>query len=338
MATRALAGINFRSFLIVAVLSVCSGASASAIPVVDTLLARQDYRAANAVLHSHLDSFPDDYHAVYMRVAVEQTRVLDYESWSVDGDKLFALADSVRTVLASRTGQLAGKDSLQCLFYLATVYGCMSVIQAKTGDLYQALKNSIESVGILNEVVRIDPGFSAAYMGIGLFHYYLSKSFNWLPFIDANSQQQGISKLIRSTKAGFPYDFAAKNSLCWVYIERKKFAKADSVAREVLQRFPGNTIFLRIRCCCALWDKKYTLAVDLGKQLLEITRNRQPENWSDLVLAHYVTAGGYAGLGKKREAAAMVDGILGMKIPGVYREMEHIKKNLRRIRSLNEKQ
>jgi hypothetical protein len=312
-------------------------ACASSLAVVDTLIAKQEYAAASALLSHHLDSVPADNNALYMLVAVEQTRILDYESYQIEGDSLYNTADSIKKVLTSRIPQLTGKDSVQCLFYIATIDGCMSVLQAKKGEILPALKNAIESVTMLNEVVRLDSSRYEAYMGIGLFHYYLNKSFKWLPFIDANSEMEGIVKVQQATFAQFPYDYAAKNSLSWILMERYKNKQVDSIAAGVLSIYPDNTIFLRIRCLNALWSKQYATAVSLGENLAKVTLKRLPENWSDMVLAYYVIASGNDKRGKKKEAIAAADYILGAPIPIKYREIPHIKKNIRRIQNIRKK-
>lgn len=310
---------------------------ASPLATVDTLLAKQEYSAANALLSRYRDSIPTDIQSLYMLVAVEQTRILDYESYQIESNTLYKKADSVNKILKSRVGQLTGRDSTRCLFYIAEINGCISVLQAKTGELFPALKNAIESVNILNEVIKLDSTCNEAYMGIGLFQYYLNKSFKWLSFSDVNSETEGIEKVERATRAPFPYDFAAKNSLSWILMERHKYKKVDSIAANVLARFPDNTIFLRIRCLNALLSKDYAAAVSLGEKLAQVTLKRSPENWSDLVLSYYVISSANEQLGKKKESKAAADYILGASIPLQYREIPHIKKNLKRIQSIKKK-
>jgi len=312
-------------------------ADASPSPAVDTLLAKQDYSGANSLLVHHLDSFPNDNTALYMLIAVEQTRILDYESYQLDAGPLYKKADSVNAVLKARLPKFKGRDSLQCLFYIASISGYFSVLQAKTGELFPAVKNCIESVTLLNNVIKLDSNYNEAYMGIGIFHYYLDKSFKWLSFGDANGEMEGINKLERATLAKFPYDFAARNSLCWIYIDQEKYRAADSIAGKVLSAYPDNTIFLRIRCLSLLREKKYPEAIASGEKLSRSSLKRNPENWSDLVLASYVISSANDELGKSKEACAAADYILGMKIPEQYRQMGHIRKNLKRIQAIRKK-
>ena len=297
----------------------------------ETLLVNQDYRAAKKAVDGCLAKGEEENKALYLRIAIEQTELLDYESYHVHSERFLCVADSILKVFEGRLAGLKGKDSTQCLFYIANIYGGMSVIKAKMGKWLPAIRNSLTSVGLLKEVVQRDPALSAAMLGIGAFHYYLRKSFAWLPFVDENSEQRGIQEIERATSAPFPYRFAAKNTLCWILIDQEQFDRADSVALSALEETPGSTIFLRIRCCIALWSGRYERALELGQELSEVSLLRDPVNWSDYVLAYYVLAGSYERLGKIKEALACIRHILGTQIPPASREIPPVRKNLKRI-------
>jgi hypothetical protein len=326
----------------VVILFVCGGIFAAAAgpspcAVAETLLVKQEYDAAGEIVCRRLQTAPEDNYALYLRIAIEQTEILDYESYYLRGGRFLAAADSVRKVLEERLSKLSGKDSTLCLFYIANLYGGMGLIKAKTGSWFSGLKNSLKSVGMLKEVAQRDSAMYAAMLGTGAFHYYLSKNFGWLPFIDADSEKKGISEVEKATCAPFPYGFAAKNSLCWILIEQKQFGRADSVALSVLKETPGNTIFQRIRCLIALWSGHYEQALMLAQKLSEVSLMRDPVNWSDYVMSYYVLTSSYDGLGKVKEAITVSHHILGVKIPPEFRAIPPIKKNLKRILAIKNK-
>ena len=303
----------------------------------ETLLVKQDYGAAREIVCRHLQTAPEDNYALYLRMAIEQTEILDYESYNLRGERFLSAADSVRKVLEGRLSKLSGQDSTLCLFYIANMYGGMSLIKAKCGSWFSALKSSLKSVGMLKEVAQRDSAMYAALLGTGVFHYYLSKNFGWLPFIDADSEEKGIREVEKATCAPSPYGFAAKNSLCWILIDKKQFGLADSVALSVLKETPGNTMFLRIRCLIALWSGHYDQALMLAQKLSEVSLIRDPVNWSDYVMSYYVLTGSYDGLGKVKEAIGAANHILGVKIPPEFRTIPPIKKNIKRILALKNK-
>jgi hypothetical protein len=312
-------------------------AGQSPLAAAETLLVKQDYAAASNIAAGYLPGGPEENYALFLRVAIEQTELLDYESYHFRGERFLAVADSVRKVLEGRLSGLKGKDSTLCLFYIANIYGGISVIKAKMGKWFPAIKNSLTSVSLLKEAVLRDSAMCAALLGIGAFHYYLSKSFKWIPFIDENSGNRGIREIEQATAASSPFHFAAKNTLCWILIDQEQFDRADSVALSALEETPGSTIFLRIRCMIALWSGRYERAIGLGQKLSEASLMRDPVNWSDYVMAYYVLAGSYDGLGKIKETRAAARHILEAKIPPEFREIPPVKKNLQRVLEIQKK-
>jgi tetratricopeptide (TPR) repeat protein len=347
-------GLNMRESLLIAVIAgiipLCANMAAgeatvtplnsrqaSPLSLAESLLVKQNYSAAKALLSGYLKNVPENNEALYLCVAVNQTEILDYESYSIEKERFINLADSVRSILESRLKKLRGKDSVQCLFYIANIDGGIGVIQGKVGKWFPAVKSSMASISLLKEVVKLDTTQIAAWLGMGIFHYYLSKSFKWLPFIDEGSEEDGIRNVERATRAPFPFGFAAKNSLCWILIERQEYRRADSLAVSVLADAPDNTIFLRIRCLIALWSRRFDDAVTLGKKLAQRSLERTPVNWSDLVLAYYTMSSANESMGREKEALAAANYILVAPIPRHFLDIPHIKKNLKKVLAIKKK-
>ena len=300
------------------------------------LLVRQNYKETRVLLENYLQKYPQNNEALYLKFALEQTRILDYESYMLENDVFQTYADSTKRIFENRLKVLEGHDSIECLFYIANIYGGVSIMQAKTGNWFDAVKNALASVSLLKQVKNNDPENYAAYLGIGVFNYYLSNSFKWLPFVEQRGQE-GVKSVEQALKADFPYNYAAKNSLCWILIEKKEFARADSLAQTVLKDMPSNTIFLRIRALIALWTGKYSKAIELSKQLIIISEKRDPLNWSDLVTGYNVLVNSYGKLKMEREAVAAAEKINKKKIPENYLQIPHIKKNMRYINDIRQK-
>lgn len=302
-----------------------------------TLLVMQQYSAAQEQLSttSRGTSAPN-LRKCYLSFATEQTRILDYESYMVEQKQFLKYADSIKTFFEKQFAGLNGSDSTECLFYLANIYGGMGVIQAKTGSLFDGVRNAVTSVSMLKQVKKRDSLFYAADLGIGVFDYYLSTSFKWLPFVESK-EENVLEAMERALLADFPYNYAAKNSLCWILIERGEFARADSFAQSVLDVYPENTIFLRIKALNALWTGKYPQALALGKRLIGISENRVPQNWSDLVAGYTVLVKCHDETGKVADACSAAEMLLSKKIPASYRDIPHVKKNIKYITSVAQK-
>ncbi len=299
-------------------------------------LVNQDYARAASILGAYVKKNPLNLKARYLQFATEQTRILDYESYILENKLFQKMADSLAELFEQRLKVLTGADSTTCLFYCANVYGGISVMQAKAGNWFDGVKHAIASVGMLKQVKKRDSTFFAADLGLGIFNYYLSTSLKWLPFVDAK-EEEGLEAILRALQAEFPYNYAAKNSLCWILIERENFKKADSIAQSVLNEFPDNTIFLRIKTLVALWTGRYREALQNAKRFIALTEKRKPMNWSDLVAGYTVLVQGNYESNNKKEACAAAKLILAKRLPPEYYDIPHIKKNMKYISGIRQK-
>ncbi|MCL2688234.1 MAG: hypothetical protein FWE57_00110 [Chitinispirillia bacterium] len=299
-------------------------------------MVRQQYNEAAKLIGAHLQKNPNDIHALYTLATIEQTRILDYESYTIDGKRFIVLSDSIRKVLDNRLRSLSGQDSVAALFYSANLLGGIGLIQAKCGEWFTGARNAMASVNALKQIKRIDPGHLGAELGIGAFDYYFGTSFKWIPFVSGNVER-GIEAVDRSLNAPFPFDYAAKSTYCWILIDRKQYKKADSIAHSVLSRNPDNTVFLRIRALIALWSGCYKSALPFGEKVITLAEKRTPVNWSDLVMGYYIVIRCHEHFGRKNEALAAAQKALAIQIPAEYRNIPHVKDNLKYISDINSK-
>mgnify|MGYP006278739959 CR=1 FL=1 len=299
-----------------------------------TDLVAQRYDAAGSRLVSRLNRNPGDVDALYLLLATKQTRILDYESYAFEGDRFVSLADSVADVFRRSLPRRRGADSVRCLFYLGNTYGGISLILGKKGNLLSAARKALTSVAMLSRVQELNPSMWEAYLGTGIFKYYLSETLGWLPGTGARAAE-GIREVRIATRAPFPYNLAARNSLCWILIEREHYGMADSVARTVLSTHPRNTIFLRIRAHVALKQGKLQRAEALARNLVDISGSRLPVNWCDLLSGYHVLL---RCLDTKNvdsdRIVELCDRAESLKIPEKYRLISHVQDHLAYIRAL----
>jgi hypothetical protein len=317
-------------------------ADTAAVPVISVydsavcMLIHQQYGAAQNLLSTTLRNNPSDLRSLYLSFAIEQTRILDYESYLTEHKQFQSFADSLKPVFEKRIASLRGRDSTECLFYIANIYGGTSLMQLKTGNWFDGAKNAFTLVSMLKQVKKRAPDFYAADLGLGAFNYYLSTGFKWLPFVESN-EREGLDAMELALKADPPYNYGAKNSLCWILIERKEFKRADSIVQSVLNEYPENTIFLRIKALIALWTGNYAGARQMGNRLIQLSEKRLPVNWSDLVAGYMVIVRSAAEQGDDKAAGKSAREILNRGVPKAYLDVPHVKKNIKLIKDTDRK-
>jgi len=289
------------------------------------LMVRQKYPDAAAMVRAALKTDPGSIDAIHALVTIEQTRVLDYEAYTIYGRRFQVFADSLLKILEARQPNLSGPDSLRCAFYRANIIGGIGLMQAKRGAWVDGAKNGMAAANLYRQIKQADPGHLGADLGLGVFDYYFGTSMKWVPFVAGGSAEKGIEALERALQAPFPYNHGAKSSYCWILIDRKQFKKADSLAYSALRETPGSTIFIRIRTLIALWAGSYKEALNYARKLAAASEARAPVNWSDLITAYSVIASAHDQLGQGEEALAAANKALGLQVPDAYRAMAHIK-------------
>jgi tetratricopeptide (TPR) repeat protein len=207
-------------------------------------------------------------------------------------------------------------------------------MMAKRGVWIDGAKAGLASQGLYKQVKKLDRDHAGADLGLGVFDYYFGTNLKWVPFVAGASVEKGLEAMERSLNAPFPFNYAAKSTYCWMLIDRKEYKKADSLARTVLAENAGNTIFLRIRALTALWTGDYESALKLGGKLIDLSQGRKPANWSDLVSGYYIVASSYDNLGQKDKAHEAADKAIGYNIPAKYKNIPHVKENLKRIAAI----
>jgi hypothetical protein len=299
-------------------------------------LIHQNYTDARSYLQKYTSKNPTDNEALYLSFVIDQTRILDYESFYTESEAFVSAAESVKIILERRLSDLRGKDSIECLLYIANIMGGVGIVLSKTGNWFDAVKHAVGSTSILKKVKKLDPDCYEADLGIGVFNYYLSNSFKWLPFVQ-NKEREGIRLVEKALNSRVPYNYAAKSSLCWILIEQQDFRRADSLAGSVLSELPDNTIFLRISAYISLWSGKYDAARNKALRILKYVEKREPLNWSNLVTAYHVIVSSFMEQKNTRDAYLAAEEFMAKQIPPQYADLPNLKKNIKMIADIYKK-
>jgi hypothetical protein len=299
------------------------------------LLAGQHYTQAESLLTVLASERPDDPAVLYQRLAVRQTRIVDYESYPFEAASFLVLADSVIRALERNLAASSGSDSTACLFYLGNALGAVGLMHAKQGNWLSGMGAAVRSKNALAEVLKRDSAFCAAHLGVGMFNYYLGRGFKWVPFV-AGRSTEGLRQIERATQAEFPYDMAAKNTLCWILIERNRYAAADSVCAEALKQMPRNTIFVKVATCIALWTRQHQRAIERGRVLVDLSLDRSPVNWNDVYTGYVAIAESQCALGRQAECRQTVQEALSHVPPAQYLDIAYVREHMVRLKTLAE--
>jgi tetratricopeptide (TPR) repeat protein len=299
-------------------------------------LVNQEYEKCKSLCEKILKKNPREINAIYFLYASQQIKIMDYEVYNIFFDSLIFISQKYSDILKKELAFQKSHDSLNCLFYIASIYGNLGVIYAKNNNWPLAIQKSINSISILKEIIKKSPKYYQAYLGIGLFNYYVSQNFKILPFFK-DKTKEGINQIILSTNSEFPFSYVAKNSLCWILIEQGDYYKADSIVSIIISELPQNSIFIRIKAKIAFEMKRWEDAILWSKKLIEISSKRNPKNYNDIFSGYYFMALSYYNMGKKNESLKACNLALCITTPEPYSRIDYINKHIKAIKEIKEK-
>jgi tetratricopeptide (TPR) repeat protein len=296
----------------------------------------QNYPKAIMFVRTANAQQPNNPEVLHLKCSIMQSEILDYEAYDMYGPAYLRSADSTLDRLYVLLPYQRSNDSLKCMFYIGSTLGGICVVKAKNGSPALAFKNGLSSVALFKKVLGKDSGFIAADFGLGVFNYYLSQNLHWLPFY-GDKTKESLAQIHRATNAPFPFNYAACNSLCWILVERKEFAEADSIATAVLSKYPENTMFIRIKVRTTLGLNQLDKAEIFARKLIELSMKRQPVNWSDAVSGYQALVVAYERAGRFQECRETIARMYALHIPAPSSRIDVIKRHMHYIADVQKK-
>ncbi len=188
----------------------------------------------------------------FLRAAILQTRMMDYESYTQEKEFLELLR---KTIGLAKRKLRQDSDDAWTHFFLGASYGYLSFYRAKQNKYWEAFQTAKRSVAALEAAVAKDSTLYDAYLGLGTYKYYLSRlnrHFTWLPFVE-DSREEGIRLIkLAMTRSRFSR-YSAMNGICWIFIDEQRYQEGLNTINDVLAEFPDSRIFL---WCAAKLNKK----------------------------------------------------------------------------------
>lgn len=169
-----------------------------------------------------------------------QTRMIDYENYSDE-----ALFEAYLDSCEQSAYQLYTPDRKEFGFYMGTTRGYKAAHLGKKGSYYQAFKLGKKSINYLEQSLQLDSLYYNSYLGLGIYHYWVSKKTYWFSFLPgiSNHCDQGIRWItLAKTHSGL-MKYAAADMLAWVMIEEKRYLDAQAICTDLIREFPESRMF-----------------------------------------------------------------------------------------------
>jgi tetratricopeptide (TPR) repeat protein len=257
-----------------------------------------EFDAALMAAQSVIDLAPDSPTGYYYRVAA-------YWQW-----RLVARDPQQRTVLLTQlqdatrrtlevAAQLPAERAAEAAFYLGAAYGTQARIYIVEKQYFKALGAAKKGGAALQRCVEIDPTWYDAYLGLGVYHYYLARVpgfvrglTQWLIGLDGD-RDKGVRELELARTQGTLAVPEAASILAKIYASstEKQYDKARPLLASLTQQYPNNVDYryrlLLVLANLGLWQQARQTSQDL---LADITQGKLAYAHQWMPLLHYRTA------------------------------------------------
>lgn len=260
-----------------------------------------------------------------------QSMYKDRESWD-SADHLCAIFDS--SIDLTRM-LLAGDSENPWLWYLlGASYSHKSVLKFQSEGLWEGYSHIRKAVECLERSVEYDSTIYDAYLGLGGYYYLKSSKMSfltWLPFI-SDDRAKGMDLLKLSSRKAYYMGDYAQHFLVHNYLEENCYNEAESLARDLLNRFPeGKTPWWDLMIVL-LKQKKYEEGIETGDTLLKMLLKDPHQSGGNIIEAHYYVMEALYKTGQWERCLELGERLLAMPID--YHDRKTKDKEYCRIRDM----
>jgi tetratricopeptide (TPR) repeat protein len=206
-----------------------------------------EFDAALTAAQTVIDLAPDSPTGYYYRAAA-------YWQWRLVAQDplqravlLAQLQDAMRRTLEV-AGRLPAGRAAEAAFYLGAAYGTQARLYVVEKQYFKALGAAKKGGAYLQRCIDLDPTWYDAYLGLGVYHYYLARVpgfvrglAQWLIGLDGD-RDRGLRELeLTRTQGTFAAPEAA-SMLAKIYASstEKQYDRARLLLESLVQQYPNN--------------------------------------------------------------------------------------------------
>lgn len=296
-------------------------------PIEDTitdLVLQQNYLAAEAKAKTILDSDRRDYFTLF----VTNSRIVDYESFAVDGERFENNCERYIKKLGKRW-----KKSDQLRYYRSMIKGMRGMSMIKRGSSLPGAMESKNSAKDLEKLLEKYPNDISLLQSVGLSKYYMATSLNWLP-IAGGKPESGLRLTRKALARKELAHFLTAQSMIWVYLDEKQYDKAEATALDILKSYPENTLALRGLLQAQFKKGAFSQAFSSAERLYTLATHRSPANRADQLSSFVVRIRIALNRGEKNKAKNLCNRALSLPLSAREEKISWVQKHRNTIKKI----
>ncbi len=259
--------------------------SVSQIQNVIDLTVMQAYDEARNVCKNLQSQYPEHPIGYLFEAATLYSQMLDFELYD-QKDEFFELTSRVKSLCKGALKEDPKNSWLY--FFMGSATGYEAYVNGRDQKLYQAFREGLKSVDLLQKAFAIDSTNYDVYLGVGAYKYYKSKYsryLSWTPFVK-DERDIGVEMIRTAVTKGAFSRAPAINSLLWILIDSKDFSEAIMLADEALAEYPNSRFFLWAKADAAFKKGDFPMAQQAYAHILNTYKKEQKRSYLNELICH----------------------------------------------------
>ncbi|MBN1213024.1 MAG: tetratricopeptide repeat protein [candidate division Zixibacteria bacterium] len=260
------------------------------------------FEAADSLYSVYIEQYPDDPAGYFYKAAALLGEMSDREE-NLYSEQFIHLLDTVEFLTAVRLDSEDPRVRAWMYLFSGHARAYRSLWEARFGSLLSAVRTAFKARADYDEGLEQDSTLVDLYLGLGSYHYWKSARagiFRWFGILK-DDKDRGLEELYKAWRGSTISRESARAALIWVWLDCEEYDSVITIAREVLEKFPGGKSFLWPLAQAYYEKKDYTAALEIYQKLRTMIAPA-PGNYYNLIECDFYLNQCYDELGKTDEA------------------------------------
>lgn len=204
-----------------------------------------DFIVADSMGQKLMELYPGDPLGPFCQAATLLGRMFDQEE-AEPRDSLFEWLDTTDSLASQIMDTSSAGTAAWMSFFRGHVRSYQAMWESKFGSKFRALCLGFDAHSEYEQGRQFDSSCYDLCLGLGLYHYWKSSKGGLLRRLRIlkNEMQRGIDELYLAADSSSISCEAARNSLVWIWLDRKQYDSALVISQQMARQFPEGKLFL----------------------------------------------------------------------------------------------
>lgn len=245
------------------------------------------FAAVDSIYLEQIRLYPDDPSGYLFRAGALFAEMSDREE-NLHEELFRQLLDTAELLISRIIDTCDASTEAWMYLFRGHARAYRSLWESRFGSFMSALKLGLSTIGEYEAGLKADSCLYDLYAGTGSYHYWKSAKAGFLRWLGIfkDEKDKGIAELRLAADSSLLHRELARSALIWIWLDRKEYDSAISLAQGFVHRYPDGKTFRWPLAQALFRQSRYE---DAALVYLEIRSRLQasPGNYFNLIQCDY---------------------------------------------------